>query len=116
MAISLDKKYQTRTGETVRLISDQGCDEDYPIVGYVGQACSIRYWSKQGLVSRSRTDEQDLVEATATVEINFWFNVYPNGKLGDSHHLKDTADKNGKHRIACINIKRTVKVGEGINE
>lgn len=114
MAISLDKKYRTRTGETVRLISDQGCDEDYPIVGYVGQDCGIKYWSKQGLVYRSRTDEQDLVEAPQTTEIDFWFNVYPNGKLGDSHRLKVTADKNGKQRIACINIKRTVTVGEGI--
>lgn len=57
-----------------------------------------------------------------TIEIDVWVNIYPkNYFYRDGHvsvyYTKETADQvANQDRLACINIKRTVEVGEGLNK
>lgn len=52
-----------------------------------------------------------------TVEIDVWINVYEGG-VGWLHTTRASADEvnSSPRRIACINVKRTVEVGEGLNK
>ena len=58
-----------------------------------------------------------IYEEPKTVEIDMWVNVYHSGFIHLGFLSKEQADKdadNSPHRIACINIKRTVTEGEGL--
>jgi hypothetical protein len=46
--IDIKKKYKTRSGLDVLLISDQGRGS-YPIVGYVGLATTVTTWTDTGI-------------------------------------------------------------------
>lgn len=52
-----------------------------------------------------------------TVEIDVWINVYEGGAFW-VHRTRSSADavNSAPQRIACINVKRTVEVGEGLNK
>lgn len=52
-----------------------------------------------------------------TVKINVWINVFADGDHC-TYRSKELADKSifVDGRIACINVKRTVEVGEGLNK
>jgi len=50
------------------------------------------------------------------VEVDFWVNIYSDARPGTTFSSKKEADswQCAANRIACINIKRTVTVGEGL--
>ncbi len=55
-----------------------------------------------------------IYEEPKTVEVNVWLNVYPDGD-NSNYSTKAKADEGaGLNRLACINIKRTVTEGEGL--
>jgi len=113
--ISMDKKYTTRNGREVRLLcTDRG--GNFPIVGLVGgEVCC---WSPEGKFTKlSFASDSDLIEAPETIEIDAWFNVYDKNIVSQPYDTKSDADDGVSDylkRIACINIKRTVTVGEGL--
>ena len=56
-----------------------------------------------------------MYEEPKTVEVDVWLNVYEKGLAGLIYLSRERADKYASsHRIACINIKRTVTEGEGL--
>jgi hypothetical protein len=56
-----------------------------------------------------------IYEEPKTVEIDVWVNVYSNGvKSGIYFNKADASACARSERIACINIKRTVTEGEGL--
>jgi hypothetical protein len=57
-----------------------------------------------------------IYEEPKTVEIDMWVNVYHWGFSHLGYLSREQADKEADtpHRIACINIKRTVTEGEGL--
>lgn len=60
--IDIKKKYKTRSGFDVRLVSDQG-HPNWPIVGYVNDCIEPVCWDSDGLyVGTSVPDDYDLVE------------------------------------------------------
>jgi len=113
--ISMDKKYTTRDGQEVRLLCvDRG--GNFPIVGIVGGELYV--WSPEGKFTKlSCSSDFDLIEAPETIEVDVWFNVYADGIVSQPYDTKSDADDGVSDylkRIACINIKRTVTVGEGL--
>jgi len=52
-----------------------------------------------------------------TVEIDVWINLFQDGGH-QIYHSKANADAGvaANYRFACINVKRTVEVGEGLNK
>ena len=114
MKISMDKGYQTIDGRKVTIYAINGKGK-YPIHGSVdGQ---MHTWTTEGCYGGSHLESNtDLIEKPKTVDLDFWINVYPDGF--DQHvgihpsreiaNLRSVKDQ----RIACINIKRTVAVGE----
>jgi len=113
--ISMDKKYKTRDGQEVRLLCVDA-PGGFPVVGLLGETVST--WCADGSFFLSEKPENlDLIETPETIEIDVWINVYINSLVGDAYLTKSDADDNasaGLDRKACINIKRTVTVGEGL--
>ena len=68
--------------------------------------------SLSGLVN----GEKKFENIPETVEIDVWFNVYPDGTITWYCSPFDANNYANMARIACINIKRTVEVGEGLNK
>lgn len=64
-----------------------------------------------------RPDMEPLFEnIPETVEIDVWINVYAGGAITSYTRKTDANRMAGNDRIACINVKRTVEVGEGLNK
>jgi len=88
----------------------------FPVVGIMER--DIHCWMPDGtFFSSTRKDDLDLIEAPETIEIDVWVNVYGIDFVSDAYLTKDAADAD-LHKVlkrhACINIKRTVTVGEGL--
>ena len=71
--IDLTKKYRTRSGKSVELISNNGRG-DYPILGFIGEDTLIRSWTMEGVIVEGTADSRDLVEVKE--EKKLWVNVY----------------------------------------
>jgi len=112
--ISMDKKYTTRGGREVRLLCVDGPGK-LPIVGIIG--VDIHSWWGTGNFMRLGENQLDLIEAPEIIEIDVWVNVYDKNIVSQPYDTKSDADDGVSDylkRIACINIKRTVTVGEGL--
>lgn len=61
--------------------------------------------------------EQIYENIPETVEVDIWINVYDTG-CAWPHRTRAKANSvaGAGTRIACINVKRTVEVGEGLNK
>lgn len=59
--IDIKKKYKTRSGFDVRLVSDQG-HPDFPIVGYIRNSLEPSSWNQDGKYHKMRLHDYDLVE------------------------------------------------------
>lgn len=84
MSIDLKKKYRTRNGRPVRLISDQG-RQPYPFLGYVGDDFVPCAWSEEGRrmsyeLRPSRLHDHDLIEAPGTLTGDLWLVFAVEGK------------------------------------
>jgi hypothetical protein len=115
--IDITKKYTTRDGRAVVLLSDKG-PEGHPIVGYISGDSFVREWTEQGGCRDIKECLIDLLEAPEQIELDIWLNIYPDAAAGldaftyaDKGYADRCADRS---RLACINIKRKVKVGEGL--
>jgi hypothetical protein len=61
--IDIKKKYRTRNGETVTLISDQGRSGDLKIIGYIDAETALTFWKSDGKFSKDSVYcEIDLIE------------------------------------------------------
>lgn len=118
--IDITKKYKTRIGQTVRLISADGC-QPFPVVGYVGWNTLPSCWTADGQFCRDilkeLPDSLDLVEVPE--ELSGWVNVYGEGHYtGCRYEMQETKQKADQaasdNRIACIEIK--FRKGEGLND
>ena len=114
--IDINKKYKTRDGRDVIIyaVYDKG---SYPIHGAIklSEGWMGSMWTKEGVYCEETQDPFDLVEVEEEVEYDFWVNVYEDGRA-IQHTTKADANlwTDDDDRIACINIKGTVKKGEGL--
>jgi len=108
--ISLHKKYRTRDGRPVELLTTSARGA-WPVIGHIGDSESLVRWSLDGTFCGTRlTRALDLVEVKPKRVL--WLNVYPcsNGIVYDS---REGADEGAAaHRIACLKIE--FEEGEGL--
>ncbi len=110
--IDLKKKYKTRGGTEVTLVSTEG-RAPYPVLGYVGTEILTTCWTKYGKISVS-VSELDLVEVKEVKTTTGWMNFYPDGRHA-VHLTKEEADEcAGGHRLACKEVTLTYVEGEGL--
>jgi hypothetical protein len=123
MRISMDREYTTRDGREVRIYAVDGCGA-WPIHGAIkciDGSWAARLWGSRGNrpidTHLNKDDPEDLIKKLETVNVDFWVNVYKDGIHGNLiKETKDECDKAARAggRVACINIKRTVVEGEGL--
>jgi len=104
MTISMSKKYQTRDGRAVRLISDKG-PIDYPFVGvitYSNGTEAVFNWTASGSMA-DREDRTDLIEVVPDVVI--FNNIYPD-ETGQTDY-GDLVEANDGASVRRIAILRT---------
>ena len=115
MRIEMGKKYQTRSGQPVRLYSFQGGGDD-PIHGaferYPGGEWQILSWTTEGQAATcGRRTDLDLVP----VREKGWINIYPpgsdwDGNLCDERVFRSEAEADehsALDRLCCIEIAYT---------
>ncbi len=123
--ISLDKKYQTRSGCSVVVHSVTGPDRELPVVvsiatkrmGRTGDTWMPHYYSSDGRYFKEPVGPHptDLVAVTpAAAEKSYWVNAYrnPNASggvvLGEVHESKQDAEDScmAKNlRIECVEFR-----------
>lgn len=115
MKISMDKKYQTRDGRPVTLVTTSG-PHPWEVVGYVGDLALPDAWSASGKFYESSESIDDLVEVVEPVTQELWVNFYPrHGNLPTCHYAKEYADYHAKpDRIACRLVTIIYTPGEGL--
>lgn len=70
--IDLTKKYRTEFGHAVILISGDGPDRDYPIVGYIVGDKRLLFFDRNGL---SEAHVGKLVEVKEKLVFEAWINI-----------------------------------------
>ena len=113
--IELGKQYQTRDGREVRIYAVDG-EAFFPIHGAV-KSMGVWYvsnWSAAG--SHQHNAGYNLIEIKPKRKIEFWVNVYPDGRFSAlSHRTRESADADANsYRIACIHFTREYEEGEGL--
>ena len=89
--ISMNKRYQTRDGRPVELLTTSARDSrKWPVMGYVGDWKNVTFWSPEGIhdVNGGRSN-LDLIEAKPTRVM--WLNVYPDDEV-HAHDSREVAD------------------------
>ena len=101
--IDVNKKYRTRDGRPVELITTSARGA-WPVIGYIGDSEGLRRWSHDGTnYNFSRTDALALVEVKPKRVM--WLNVYPSGN-GVVHESREDADEGRmENRIARLKIQ-----------
>lgn len=76
--IDIDKKYQTRDGRKVRLISNNGSTE-YPIIGLLENSMVVECWTAEGRIfsGSSMNRNKDLLPVLEKIKVAVW--ATPNG-------------------------------------
>jgi len=101
--IDIKKKWRTRSGLDVRLVSDQG-HPDWPIVGYVDNASEPVAWEGSGCyLGSSQPDDYDLVEVKEKKVM--YVNVYDDGELIRHVSSKSANNEASSTRIACVRVE-----------
>jgi hypothetical protein len=117
-AIDVTRVKRTRNGSPARVICSDKLSPEGSIVALVTQderEAVLTYYAN-GKYWRGMDHPLDLVEEPETVEIDVWLNIYPACVVG-VYPTKWKADHGTQpSRIACINIKRTVTKGEGLDQ
>lgn len=108
--ISMNKKYQTRDGQPVEIVTTSARDSPkWPVMGYIGDQVNFTFWSPKGIHDvNGRRSSLDLVEVEVEVEVTLkrvlWLNVYPGGIF--VHDSREYADKcSTENRIACLKVE-----------
>jgi hypothetical protein len=115
--ISMDKKYKTRDGREVKILTTERKD-DYPVVGLIVEDSGIetvRSWPLSGVYSEEHECLADLVETKITLDIEGYFNIYKNDDF--SFHRNKArainASYNRKDLLARKKVKIEIEIGEG---
>ena len=105
--IDINKKYQTRGGRPVELLTTNARGER-PVVGYIGDWDNLIRWSLDGTNnSYSYLKAFDLVEVKPKPKPKrvMWLNVYPDDDAYMPRTRKDADDSSRGGRIACLKIE-----------
>lgn len=111
--IEMGKKYKTRDGRDAEVYSVNGAGP-YPVHGAVDG--KVFTWTSVGKSCWSDVEPHscDLAEAKEVVNFDIWLNVYKDGAVQAHSGRRKADDFADSSRVACINIKRDVEVGEGL--
>lgn len=109
--ISMDKQYRTRSGLEVRIYAVDGVDHS-PVHGaYMRNGewhlCS---WDRQGITPYG--NDVSLIEVKPRIQREEWVNIFKN--FSEGYKDKETADRMGRDRIACVKITIDCEEGEGL--
>lgn len=115
MMIDINKKYQTRAGRPVELLTTSARGAR-PVIGYIGGEEQASLWSIDGAYGYSHpgAHAHDLVEVKPNPKPKraLWLNVYPKDEV-HVHESREDADRHsGNRRIACLKIE--FDEGEGL--
>ena len=109
--IDIKKKYKTRNGHEVTLVTTEGRGP-YPVIGYIGMGVLSTCWNKAGKAPWS--SDLDLVEVKEVKTATGWVNVYSDGRHA-AHPTKEEADDYAEeHRLACKEVTFEYTEGEGL--
>ena len=106
--IDINKKYRTRDGRPVELITTSGRGAR-PVIGYIGGEEQASLWSINGAYGYLHTGVHvhDLVEVKPNPKPKrvIWLNVYPKDEV-HAHGSREDADGfSGNRRIARLKIE-----------
>ena len=110
--IDINKKYQTRAGRPVELLTTSARGA-WPVVGHIGGEEQASLWSLNGAYgySYSGVHVRDLVEVKP--KRTLWLNVYPDDEVYAHGSREDAEGGNADDsRIACLKIE--FEEGEGL--
>ena len=101
--IDITKKYKTKDGKDVILISDNGRGE-YPIIGFIHDDEYVKTWTKDGVFNIGVIlNHLDIVEVKEK-KVSY-LNLHSNGS-GIVYPSREQADQyNSCTRIACIRVE-----------
>lgn len=109
--IDINKKYQTRDGRPVELLTTSARGA-WPVIGYIGDSGDLSRWSPDGTSYHySCTNALGLVEVKPKRVL--WLNVYPDDEVHAHGSREDAEGGNADDsRIACLKIE--FEEGEGL--
>ncbi len=73
--IDITKKYRTRKGDLVEILSTsgRGC---WPVIGYIGGGTDLRCWMPDGSLRTEGDHYEDLIEIKEKKTLTLWLNIY----------------------------------------
>lgn len=116
MKISMDKNYQTRDGQKVKIYSSEG-NFDNKIHGAFlkhGKWLALQ-WHKDGKFCIDLTDGLDLVETKERQKIEGWVNVEQDGSASGIYPSHTVASLHSTlNRFACVKVTIDCEKGDGL--
>ncbi len=94
--IDLSKKWQTEFGHSVILLSGDGPDREYPIVGYLVGETRLLCFSREG---EGLHQNFDLVEVKEKIVVKAWVNIFKylnSDPRAWAYHSEEDAKKSAK--------------------
>lgn len=113
MTITLTKRYQTRSGQEVRIYAVDGSGE-YPVHGaiHVGGGWCAHYWRKDGGNYIGLSVPLDLVPVPERIKSTAWLNIYPNNHVSAWPSQED-ARRNAAPQAIAIAFPVEIDCEEG---
>jgi len=114
--IEMGRNYTTRDKRKVRILCVDGPSDKFPVVGCIDGNGEPTCWTATGLTYMDQVSEfeTDLIEVPETLPVEFWVNVYKNGRHA-FHRLKAVAEHESDTSIfARIHIKLDATKGSGL--
>jgi hypothetical protein len=99
--IDPDKEYQTKSGKGVTIVTVEGRDNTYPVIGYIGNDTHLAFWSIDGQNS-TNDDNDNLVEVKE--KKTAWLNIYTGGRGGVFTSYSDTLLYAGNDLVARVKV------------
>lgn len=101
--ITMGKKYRTRDGRPVELLTTSGRGK-WPVMGYIGDSDHPSRWDIDGMnILCNSTKVLDLVEVKPKRIL--WLNVYPDDEVHAHESREDADGSSGDNRIARLKIE-----------
>lgn len=108
--ISLDKKYRTKVGASVRILCIDG-NGSGKVWGIIGNDPTCYYWNEIG--QAPGVPLRDLVEVKPKVKVECWVNVYKDGNTSAFDYRVDADGAALRYvRMACIHFEKEVDVSD----
>lgn len=110
--IDINKKYKTHDGHEVRIYALDGGGY-WPVHGAMKSDNGLGWlsatWERNG---QHHVEGYSLVEVKPRIKRKVYLNVWNHNV--SAYFSKDSADKNGQFRIACVEIDIDVEEGHGL--